>query len=738
MSGRENAAAIIDRISIAILTAPENDLRKVGEILSSFEELGALAEKEGWTDVPEAVRLADSILSGLMFREEMRGKRAEAMDLLGRLAAHCRENSRSGKGSPAGLSVIRKEIVDRLALDVGPESGGAGGPVSAEGEAPASVRLDQDRELYTDFVTESMAHLQEIEVKMVDLESSPTDREIINAIFRGFHTIKGVSGFLNLKDVNELSHRTETLLDLARRGSLEVTSSVIDVVFEAIDAIKGMVGEVGGKIAAGEESRVLWDTVALCSRIEGAQTGNAPGVEEAGKPLLGDLLVEQGKIGRQSIEDTVRGQKENSDGRPIGKILIEEKKVTPRDVAQALRVQRGGAAAAEAQDIRVDVRKLDGLVDMVGELVIAQSQVANDLDRTIFENQRLCRNMSQLSRITSELQKIGMSMRMVPIRGTFQKMSRIVRDLARKSGKEVVLRMEGEETEVDRNMVEEIHDPLVHLIRNSVDHGLELPSTRAEAGKNPCGCVTLRAYHLGGNVVIEVEDDGRGLNPGKILAKAKERGLAPAEAAMPEQEIFALVFEPGFSTAEKITDVSGRGVGLDVVRRNVEKLRGTVDVRSQAGKGAVFLMKLPLTLAIIDGIIVRIGSQRYVMPASIVVESLRPARNEYFTVEGRGEMIRVRGEILPLVRLHRIFSVPDGTTDPFSALAVVVEREGERRAFVVDELLGKQEVVIKSLGSGMTGIPGISGGAIMGDGRVGLILDVAGIFDLTGRSAACA
>ena len=375
---------------------------------------------------------------------------------------------------------------------------------------------------------------------------------------------------------------------------------------------------------------------------------------------------------------------------------------------------------------------------MVGELVIAQALVCNDADVKAIESPMLYRNMAQLSRITSELQKIAMVMRMVPIRNTFQKMSRLVRDLAKKSGKEVALRMEGEETEIDRNMVEEIHDPLVHMIRNSVDHGLEPADVRAGQGKTPFGTVTLRAFHQGGYVVLAIEDDGRGIDPGKIVAKARERGLIAEGATLSEQEIFALLFEPGFSTAEKVTDISGRGVGMDVVRKNVEKLRGTIEIASRPGQGSTFSIKIPLTLAIIDGIVVRVGRERYVIPANSVVESLRPLKEDHFTVEHQGELIRVRGDLLPMVRFGRIFGVSGPETDPFSAIAVVVEHDKKKRALLVDELLGKQEVVIKSLGGGGTAVRGISGGAIMGDGRVGLILDIAGLFALTGRQPACA
>jgi two-component system chemotaxis sensor kinase CheA len=738
---KENGAEILDRISLNLLTLSSLDLRKLGEVLTSFDVVGNLAQAEGLDVVVEASRTADAVLTALMFDDEVRKRWDDAVAVLSRLTSCCQEAFRKRSGDRAPLAGIRAEIREKLSIDTGPDeaapsgAGEAAGPAGAD-EGPPGVPLDQDKDLYKDFVVESTEHLDGIEVQMVDLEANPADRETLNAVFRAFHTIKGVSGFLKLKDVNEMSHRTETLLDLARRGELTVTGEVIDVVFEAIDDLKEMIRDVSVRVAAGETSRPLKDIRPLSLRIEAVQEGRGRTAGAEKTPLLGDVLVAQGKTTRQDIKTALQEKAERGDPRPLGEILIEEKKVSPKGVAQALRVQKAGGSGVEVQDIRVDVAKLDGLVDVVGELVIAQSLVCNDPLVAGIESQRLYRNLAQLGRITADLQKIAMSVRMVPVRGTFQKMSRMVRDLARKSGKEVSLFMEGEDTEIDRNMVEEIHDPLVHMIRNAVDHGMETPAERERAGKPPCGTVTLRAYHLGGNVVVGVEDDGRGLDAAKILAKGRDRGIVAPGAAPPESEIFALIFEPGFSTADKITDVSGRGVGLDVVRKNVEKLRGGIEIKSQAGKGSGFYMKLPLTLAIIDGIIVRVGGEKYVMPTTNVVEALRPRREEYFTVRHSGEMINVRGDLLPLVRLHSLFSVRDAIEDPEKALAIIVENEGKKRAVLVDELLGKQEVVIKSLAEGMNKGSGIAGGAIMSDGRVGLILDVSGIFGLTGHQAA--
>ncbi|HEX9007202.1 MAG TPA: chemotaxis protein CheA, partial [Bacteroidota bacterium] len=319
----------------------------------------------------------------------------------------------------------------------------------------------------------------------------------------------------------------------------------------------------------------------------------------------------------------------------------------------------------------------------------------------------------------------------------FQKMIRLVRDLSHKSGKQVELVMSGEETEIDRNMVDSIYDPLVHMIRNSVDHGVQPPVEREKAGKPPTGTVNLRAYQKGGNIVIEIEDDGEGLNTAKIRKKALERGLIRPDESFTDHEINNLIFLPGFSTADKITDVSGRGVGMDVVKKTVEKLRGKVEVQSQPGKGSLFLLRLPLTLAIIDGIIVKVGSERYIIPTIAIQESLRPSEAQYSTVHGKGETLTIRDRLIPIIRLYEVFGVKPVQTDPLQAIMVVVENEGRQRALMVDELLGKQEVVIKSLGTYLHDTKGVAGGTILGDGRVGLILDLAGLIGSGkgGRSA---
>ena len=571
-------------------------------------------------------------------------------------------------------------------------------------QASATNALANDPELLNDFILESREHLTSIELQLLALDQDPADSEAIHAIFRGFHTIKGMAGFLDLDAVREVAHEVETVLDLARNGRLPITPAVVDRILESKDYLNRCLVGVESALACGEVAPVV-DNVDLLAAIRGLGAGALPEpASEPAPPLAHDLV------------ELARG-------------LAGASQDAAADLSDAGNESRvSGPRAAEARSVKVDTSKLDYLVDMVGEMVIAQSMVQHDPDLVLETKPRLARNLSQLARITNEVQRTAMSMRMIPIGQLFQKTARMVRDLSRKAGKRVELELFGEDTELDRNIVEELADPLLHMVRNAVDHGIELPAERAQRGKSETARVTLKAGHQAGHIVVQVSDDGRGLDREKILRKATERGLIASGAQLSESEIFNLIFHPGFSTAEQVTDVSGRGVGMDVVRKRVQKLRGRIDVASAAGQGSTFLLRLPLTLAIIDGLVVGVGCERYIVPLFAVREMLQPAAESISTVEGREEMALVRTSLLPIVRLHERFGVKPRFEKPWESLLIVAESVGRRFCLMVDELIGKQEVVIKSLGETMGSIPGVAGGAILGDGRVGLILEPEGLF----------
>ena len=447
---------------------------------------------------------------------------------------------------------------------------------------------------------------------------------------------------------------------------------------------------------------------------------------------VGDILVEEGVVTPGEISDGLAKQK------PLGEILVEEQKVTPQQVDKALKKQQQ-LKKGEAASIRVDTEKIDKLINLVGELVITQSMITDLGEKfTMSQLPVLQERIVQLERNTRELQERVMSIRMMPIGSAFHRFPRLVRDLAGKSGKQIQLVMSGEETELDKTLIEAIGDPLTHLVRNSADHGLEGPEERIAAGKPERGTVRLHAFHDGGNICIAVEDDGRGLNRDKIVAKAIERGLIADGSTMSDEDVYQLIFRAGFSTADTITDVSGRGVGMDVVKRNIEGLGGSVAIQSEQGKGSKLTLKLPLTLAIIDGMTVRVGEDNYIIPLITVTESIRPKSADLQKIAGKGEVVNLRGEWVPLVRLYEAFNVIPDCTNPEEALLVIVEVENRRIAVLVDELTGQQQVVIKTLEQNYRKIEGISGATILGDGQVALILDVPGLAKLArlGHTAA--
>jgi two-component system chemotaxis sensor kinase CheA len=385
--------------------------------------------------------------------------------------------------------------------------------------------------------------------------------------------------------------------------------------------------------------------------------------------------------------------------------------------------------------VKVSTSKLDGLVDLAGELLIAQSLIVQNVSSPGISRHALSRNLDQLNRISKELQRIAMSMRMVPIRATLQKMQRLARDIAAKQGKHVQLILEGEETEVDRTIVEKLADPLMHMVRNAVDHAIELPDRRVAAGKSPTGTISLRAYHKSGNIIIEVEDDGTGLNRARILEKAIINGLVRPGEKPDDKELLHLILQPGFSTATVVTNLSGRGVGMDVVHKNVSQLRGKIDIKSVHGKGTTFILRLPLTLAIIDGLIVRVGGQRYILPTISVRESFHPKSCKITSLPGGVELVEMRKELIPLLRLREHFQLKDLPENTARGIMVVVESDGKKRCLLADELVGKQEIVIKNLGEVFVTDPMVSGGAILGDGCVGLILDAAALVHMERASS---
>ena len=612
-------------------------------------------------------------------------------------------------------------------------------------------------EFLEDFLAEVTEILEQLDQDLVELEENPEDLELLNKIFRAAHTMKGTSSFMGFEKMTTVTHRMEDILNLLRKGEAKLTPEVMDVVLEAVDVVKGIVDNIRetqteGDVDITEIVNKLEDTYkALTGQKKEEQQeeiviggGKPPSKEEL--EAFDREIQEQLKKEQEKEEEIVIGggkppSKEELEAfdREIQELLKKEQEKEKEETSRKKPQKEEKKERKGDTTIRVDVSRLDALMNLVGELVLGRNRllrIAQQLSAKYEDDElihALEETLDQVDFITTDLQMAVMKTRMVPIARVFNRFPRVVRDLARELNKEVRLVIEGEDTELDRSIVEEIGDPLVHLVRNAIDHGIEPPEEREFLGKPRQGLLRLSAYHEGNHIVILVEDDGRGIDIEKIKKKALDRGLVTSSelSRMNEKEILNLIFLPGFSTADKVTDVSGRGVGMDVVKTNIEKLNGTIEINTELGRGTKIIIKIPLTLAIIQALLVKVGNEIYAIPLVSVVEAVKVSPEEIQTVEGK-EIIILRDSVLPLVKLADVFDIFEKEE---SSQYVVVLAIGERRfGLVVDSLIGQEEIVIKSLGDYLTNIEGISGATIMGDGRVTLIVDVAGLANLIAKS----
>lgn len=586
-------------------------------------------------------------------------------------------------------------------------------PDEAPKEAPrAGAGQSQDKELVGEFIVEARQYLADSESALLELEANPDDKESVGRLFRAFHTIKGVAAMFGFEAVAGFAHAAESLLSRMRAGEVRCTGYNATLVLQSIDMLRLGVDGVVRALETGEPATLPDSSESL--------------VRALGSPELGVPDKPSGDLPEPSLLFNVSTLEQPA----------RDPWAPPPQAPSAPEPSVKIAAKSEGDSgwVRVRTERLDRLIDMVGELVIAQSMVSQDqvLAQPTFEEFR--KKVAHGAKIVRELQDLSMSLRMVPLKSTFQKLARVVRDVSLRTDKDVRFVTEGDETEIDRNMVDVIADPLVHMVRNAVDHGVCSKEQRIARGKPVQAVVKLAAFHSGGQLVLRLSDDGKGMDRKTIAAKAIERGIIRSDAAMTDEEVFNLIFEPGFSTRDAVTDISGRGVGMDVVKRGVESLKGRIETTTELGKGTTFTIHVPLTLAVTDGMLVRVGQERFILPTLAIRTSFRPTPEMLSTIAGRGEFVRVRDQFVPVFRLHHLFEVEDAQHDPTKALVVVVDYGEGCSAFMVDELLAQQQVVSKGLSSTLLSVPGVAGGAILGDGRVGLILDPPGLVDLAHRT----
>jgi two-component system chemotaxis sensor kinase CheA len=580
------------------------------------------------------------------------------------------------------------------------------------------------------FVEESSDFLDNAEGLLLELEKGADNPEQkVRELFRGFHSFKGNCGFLGLELLESMSHKAENILEtffdyemVPAPEHIMTFLIIVDVFRQSLhDLTSGGNGEIEGAQSVSD----LLD-----------QMKQAVENEEKAPKKLGQILIEEGVVTADQISAALERQKA-----AIGEVLVDMGAVDAQSVEKALIKQAEQNAQVQSiskgmkrSDIRVDLTKLDKLVNLVGELVIAETMVTRNPDLKDMALENFDKAVHHLRRVTSELQDVALSVRMIPLAMTFQKLVRVVHDLARKENKKVKLIIVGEETEVDKTMTEHIADPLLHMVRNSVDHGLESPKERLAAGKPETGKVMVEARYEGGEVWIVVSDDGRGLSREKILATAIERGLFKGDAtALSDEEVYSFIFEPGFSTNKNVSEISGRGVGMDVVKKNIEKLKGRITVRSRSGHGTQIFLQIPLTLAIIDGMLVRVGEARYTIPLLSIRESIRPQKSAITMTPDQQELVRIREELIPVIRLHKLHGKTPDYLNLDEGILVIVEDQGRKAALFIDEILGQQQTVIKGLSRYLANVKGISGCTILGDGAVSLILDIGGLVEKAGR-----
>lgn len=627
--------------------------------------------------------------------------------------------------------------------------------------------MEDMQEILEDFLVEAFELVEQIDHDLVELEANPGDLELLNSIFRVAHTVKGSSSFLNFDVLTKLTHHMEDVLNKARHGELEITPDIMDVVLESIDKMKTLLSCIRDN---GNDTSIGMDIGPICQKLtdisekgslsadtpkeestqaapqadaqaaQAAQAAQNDTADEVDVNSLSDAEVEA-EIERllkvRKAEDQARRQAKANTPSPSPASAKPKEAVAANANANKVPAQGSGNASAMEQTIRVDVKRLDQLMNLAGELVLNKNRIINihnDVEER-YEGEKFLEELNQvvaqLSVVTTDIQLAVMKTRMQPVAKVFNKFPRVVRDLSRELGKQIELEITGEETELDKSIVEEIGDPIMHMIRNSCDHGIEDPATRLANGKPEKGIIQLQAYNEGNHIVIEITDDGKGLDTNMLKMKAVEKKLITEKEAdeMSDKEAFGIIFRPGFSTAAKVTNVSGRGVGMDVVKTNIEKLNGVIDIDSELGKGSTFKLKIPLTLAIMQSLVVGTQEEIYAIPLTSVLETVRVSIDSIYTIEGKN-VLRLRDEVLSLVRLSDVFGVKQVFESNDLVYVVVIGVAESKLGIIVDIMVGQEEVVVKSMGDYLQNIRGIAGATVRGDGRIMLIVDVAAMMDL--------
>ncbi len=693
----------------------------INTIFRMFHSIKSTAASLNFSNIKRVTHEAETLLD--IFRKEKISPTLEDMDMLYQTCDCLRQliisvdKKKTDKGLEEDTEIVVKDIascIDNLKSNILKTTT----EDSAEDEEDDVFGRENliTPEMIDKYMAESLELLDSVEAVLLELEKKPENVELINDIFRKIHSFKGNSGFFGLKKIEEEGSDIETFLDTMRKGESVINHNLVSFLLGKIDFIRKSLNAIDVK---------KYDKGSKDSKKTETE-------EEPEYRPLGQLLVDMGEVTEEALQEALDLQK-----RRIGEILVDQGNVNGTVVDKALDAQQKltkgadySTSSVKRKEIRVSTEKLDLLFDLVGELITAEAMVSQHPDISSLNNEGLSKSINYLNKITRELQEISMDTRMIPLEATFTKMIRLVRDLSRKSDKKVDLTITGQNTEMDRTVIEEISDPLVHIIRNSIDHGIETKTGRKEKKKSETGKIFLDARYEGNEIWITIADDGHGLDRGKILAKAKERGLVDGDNDnLEDSEVWPLIFEPGFSTAEKVTEVSGRGVGMDVVKRNLEKIRGKVDITSYKDEGTEMIMKIPLTMAIVEGVTIKAGENIYSIPTIDIIEFFKAEEGQINHLEDGRETIRIREDILPVIKLYELYNIGGAKEGLTEGVMIIIKSSNKKACLLVDEILGNQQIVIKSLSNYIGDKRGLSGCSVMGSGDISLILDTGGLID---------
>lgn len=707
------------------------DLLLIVDLKNRYLELGKrIASIDGLTNVSKFVLVLSELASLISSLDT----ETEAIGLLKESNTHLSDLFLKKKSAPEitlSLQQTTQAILPMLSMaglkapeikapeikEAAPE------PVALYSEEYFSSIVD-DKKMLSQLADEVKEHLDAAQYTLIELEYDESNQENINKVFRSFHTIKGSSAFLGLKNFEEVGHEMESLLVLVRDGKLRITRELIDVVFFGIELIRNLVTVLETnsfevrRIVESYKKINIFDYIKLIRKI----------LSQYSFRKIGEILQEDGKINTSDVRLIL--DKQGSTQKKFGEIAVEENMITADELKDAMKKQHHTAAGKKVSYVKVSNERLNMLIDIVGELVINQSM----LKQVIQNNEGVDnseRTIAQLETITTNIKNLVLSMGMVPIADVFNKLRVVIRNTAQDLNKAVIVEIKGEDTELDRNVIESIYDPLVHMVRNSIDHGIETPDEREKAKKDRIGKIVITAEHRGNGIEISVQDDGKGIDKVSIVDKAVSLGILEEDKkeTLSDKEIYNLMFLPGFSTAKKVTEVSGRGVGLDVVKKNVDEIHGKMEINSKHGEFSRFTIKLPLTLAIIEGFVTVIGENKYVFPFNSIEEIIVPEKDKITVMDDGSTMLFNRGIYIPIVMSGSVFNEVGYETELSKSLLIIISHDGKNYGLAVDKIIGKQEIVIKNLGDVLISLSVFSGGTIFGDGTIGFVVDIEGFLE---------